>query len=481
MNLYDARRPDVRAASVRLLFRQLPVALAANVVNATLVALVLARVEPTGRILLWWMAMLAVVSARMVLWWNWKRRGPSPHERLELWERRMFFGALTTGSLWGIGAFLLFPEEEFYQIFLAFVVGGMAAGAAVSLSYSLSSYFAFLLTSVLPLAARFMLAGTAAHTAMGAMALIFILVLSLFARNQHAVLTGALATQVEKSLLADELAELLQHLEQRVQERTNELRVANEKLVAEIAERQRAEEAERQARAEAERANIAKSTFLAAASHDLRQPVQSLRLYLDALNMDLTTETQRTIAKQMSMVLDNTLHLLDTLLDLSALETGKIQPAVQPCKLQDLIAPIADEFHMVARQKGLLLRVRSCSGEVVPTDPVLFSRMLRNLVINAIRHTPTGKILIACRRRRDHVQVEVWDTGTGVPEEKLKAIFNAFYRLDTRPQVLGKGMGLGLWIVTRTAKLLQHEIEVKSRPGHGSVFAIKMYRQITLS
>lgn len=481
MILYDERRPDVRAASVQLLFRQLPVALAANAINSTLVALVLARVEPTGQILFWWMAMLVVVSARTVLWWSWKRRGPSPPEQLEPWERWMFFGALAAGTLWGISAFLLFPEQEFYQIFLAFVIGGMAAGAAISLSYSLPTFFAFLLPSVLPLAARFLIAGTATHVAMGAMALLFTLALALFARNQHAVLTGALAVQIEKSLLADELAELLQNLEQRVEERTNELRVANEKLIAEIAERQRAEEAERQARAEAERANIAKSTFLAAASHDLRQPIQSLRFYLDALNMDLTTENQRTIAAQMSMILDNTLHLLDTLLDLSALETGKIQPAVRPCKLQDLIDPIVDEFRLVARQKGLQLRVRPCAAEVVPTDPVLFSRMLRNLVINAIRHTPTGKVLIACRRRQDHIRVEVWDTGTGVPEEKLKAIFNAFYRLDTRPQILGKGMGLGLWIVTRTAKLLRHEVEVKSRPGHGSMFAIKMYRQITSS
>jgi two-component system, sensor histidine kinase len=463
----------VRAESMRLLLKQIPAALAVNVTNATLMALVLARVQSFLPLALW-VAMLAVVSARLLLWWRLSHRDPPLPERLELWEKRALLGSIVSGTLWGAGAFLLFPEHDFYQVFVAFVLGGMAAGAAAGLSYSLPIYFGFLLPSVIPLAARFFLEGTPGHTVMGAMVLIFALALSLFARNQHAALTTALTLQFDKGRLAAELTDLLQNLEQRVQERTNELRLANAQMGVEIAERQRAEEAERQARSEAEQANAAKSVFLAAASHDLRQPFQGLRLYLDVLNRELTTEKQRDVAKRISATLDAGQALLDTLMDLSALETGKIEPAIQEFRPQDLIDHVAEEFRITAQQKGLLLRVHACPTEPVTTDPVLFSRVLRNLITNALRHTTKGKVLIACRKRKDHVRVEVWDTGAGIPEDRLKDIFEAFYQINRREQVLGKGLGLGLWIVARMAQLLHYRIEVKSRLGRGSVFSINI-------
>lgn len=479
--IHAGQPADIRAESMRLLLKQIPVALAVNMVNSTLMALVLSRVQPVHYLAWWWVAMLAVVSARLLLWWRLSHQEPPSTKRLEFWEKRALFGSIVSGTLWGAGTFLLFPEDEMYQVFVAFVVGGMAAGAAASLSYSLPTYFGFLLPSVIPLAARFFLEGTPDHAVMGMMVLIFALALSFFARNQHAVLTTALALQFDKSRLAAELTDLLLNLEQRVQERTNELRLANEKLTAEIAERKRAEEAERLARSEAEQANTAKSVFLAAASHDLRQPFQGLRLYLDVLNRELTTEKQRDTAKHISATLDSAWDLLDTLMDLSAIETGKVKPAVEECSPQDLIEHIAEEFRIVAQKKGLSLRVHACPTASVTTDPVLFSRMLRNLVTNAVRHTAKGKILITCRPRKDHIRVEVWDTGPGIPENRLKDIFEAFYQLNTQQQMLGKGLGLGLWIVARTAQLLQHGIEVKSRLGKGSVFSIKIPRRFAPS
>lgn len=329
---------------------------------------------------------------------------------------------------------------------------------------------------MLPLAARFFLEGSLAYIVMGGMVLIYAVALSLFAGNQHAVLTSALALKLDKSRLAGELANLLQNLEQRVQERTHELRVANERLTKEIAERQRAEGAERHARALAEEANAAKSIFLAAASHDLRQPFQGLRLYLEVLKRELTTEKQRDVGRHLSTILDGAQELLDTLMNLSALETGMVEPHIQCCDLQALIDPIARESRIVAQRKGLELRVHPCSGIDAMTDAVLFSRVLRNLVTNAIRHTGTGGILIGCRPRRDHVRIEVWDTGPGILEDKLAEVFGAFYQVRNRQQLLGKGLGLGLWIVARTAQLLQHEIGVRSRVGRGSVFWITVLR-----
>lgn len=467
------QRAEVRAESMRLLLRQVPIALLANLANATLVALVLTSVQPSPYLAWWWAASLALVSGRLFAWWRTFRRQPPSLPSLESWERQAFIGAALSGTLWGAGAFVLFPEQAFYQIFLAFVVGGMAAGAAVSLAYSLRTYFGFVLPSVLLLAARFVLEGSPAHLAMAGMVLVYALALTLFARNQHAVLTRALALQIEKSRLAGELRELLQNVEQRVQERTEELHAANRRLSREITERERAEKAERRARGMAERANAAKSVFLAAASHDLRQPFQSLRLHLELLNRMLQADKERALAARMATTLDSTRELLDTLMDLSALETGRVKPALQRFQLKQLLGNIAGESAVLAERKGLRLRLHPCREETfVLTDPVLLTRMVRNLVSNAVRHTQKGEILVACRPRSDHVRVEVWDTGPGIDEARAQQIFEAFYSRDADEQ----GLGLGLWIVARTARLLDHEVEVKSRIAKGSVFSIRMAR-----
>lgn len=467
---------DVYAESMRLLLKQIPVVLIVNIANATLVAVILSHAQPHDLLVYWWLALVTLSSVRLFFWWRLSQREPLTAERLRLWQKRTLSGSIVSGTLWGAGAFVLFPEQTLYQVFFAFVVGGMAAGAAASLSYSLPIYYGYLLPSVLPLAARFFIEGSPVYIVMGGMVLIFAVALSLFAGNQHAVLTSALALKLDKSRLAGELAGLLHNLEQRVQERTRELRVANEKLKNEIAERQRAEEAERRARALAEEANAAKSIFLAAASHDLRQPFQGLGLYLEVLKRELTTDRQRDVARHLSTILDGAQDLLDTLMTLSALETGMVEPDIQDCGLQALIDPIARESRIVAQRKGLELRVHPRPDIHASTDPVLFSRMLRNLVTNAIRHTGAGGILIGCRRRRDHVRVEVWDTGPGIPEDKLSEVFGAFYQMPGRETMLGRGLGLGLWIVARTAQLLRHDIGVRSRVGRGSVFWITVPR-----
>lgn len=470
------REAALRAESTRLLLKQIPVALTVSIANATLLALVLSRLQPRDLFVYWWLLLVALSSVRLYGWWRLSRREPPAADRLDVWRRRTISGSAVSGALWGMGAFIFFPEDPLHQVFVAFVVGGMAAGAAAGLAWSLPVYYGYMLPSLLPLTGRFFLEGTFVHAIMGGMLLIFALALSLFANNQHAVLYSALTLQQDRTRLAEELKTLLQHLEQRVQARTQELRLANEKLHTEIAERERAEAAERRARAEAEEANAAKSVFLAAASHDLRQPFQGLRLYLEVLKRELTTDRQRDLTRQLTSILDSAQELLDTLMNLSALETGIVQPSVQECALQDLIEPIGRECRMAAQKKGLQLRTHACPGVAVTTDPVLFSRMLRNLVTNAIRHTATGEILIGCRMRKDHIRVEVWDTGLGIPEDKLADVFGAFYRLKARQHVLDKGLGLGLWIVARTAQLLRHEVGVRSRVGRGSVFWITVPR-----
>jgi len=259
-------------------------------------------------------------------------------------------------------------------------------------------------------------------------------------------------------------------LEGRVSERTAELTRLTQRLMHEIAERREAEAALSLAKAEAEQANLGKTRFLAAASHDLHQPLSAARLFAGALGDEVGEGRPRELVQRLEAALDTVSELLDTLLDISKLDAGawKTQPGSFP--VAPLLARLADEYGPQAEACGIELRtVRS--GAVVHTDRPLFERVLRNLISNAIRYTASGRVLVGCRRRAGAIRVEVWDTGIGIPEGELARLFEEFRQLGNNPRRGDKGVGLGLAIVDRIARLLDVRIEVRSRLGHGSCFA----------
>jgi len=242
--------------------------------------------------------------------------------------------------------------------------------------------------------------------------------------------------------------------------------------VRDISQRKQAEDALRRAHAETERASRAKSRFLAAASHDLRQPLQAINLLVAALRSTATDPDSAEIVRSIEDSLQATNELLDALLDVSRLEAGALQPRPRPVYVGDLLDRLAPEFAAAAREKGIELRVVASSA-AIRSDPPLLDRILRNLVANAIRYTERGRVLIGCRRRADGVRIEVWDTGIGIPADKLEAIFEEFYQLGNPERDRTRGLGLGLAIVDRVAKLLGHAVEVRSQPGKGSMFAVR--------
>ncbi len=231
-----------------------------------------------------------------------------------------------------------------------------------------------------------------------------------------------------------------------------------------------------QARAEAERANAAKSRFLAAASHDLRQPMVGLRLFLELLAETRMNDEQRGYLDRATGSLAATENLLNALMDVSALESGKIRPQFRAVSLATLADSVAEACQAEALEKNVALRTRHCLRHgcegTVRTDPVLLERILRNLVVNAIRYAPGGQVLVACRCRGGAAMVEVWDTGVGIPEDKIERIFEDFYQIQHSRVGGGVGLGLGLSTVARMAKLLGYRIEVRSRVGRGSMFRI---------
>ncbi|MGJ4949998.1 NahK/ErcS family hybrid sensor histidine kinase/response regulator [Bradyrhizobium sp. HKCCYLS20291] len=249
------------------------------------------------------------------------------------------------------------------------------------------------------------------------------------------------------------------------------LRSANEDLERRVRERTEALE---RAKADAERANVGKTRFLAAASHDLLQPLNAARLFLSALDESLRVhpadDKQRTLTGSAITALRSTEHMLDTLLDISSYDSGAVRAELVDFPIADLLAQLSVEFAAMARERGLALRVVDCAG-VVRSDPNLLRRILQNLLSNALRYTPRGRILLGCRRSGGQLRIEVWDTGVGIAETDRSRIFEEFQRLSPGTD---KGLGLGLAIVDRISRLLGHTIDVRSRLGHGSCFAVTL-------
>lgn len=229
------------------------------------------------------------------------------------------------------------------------------------------------------------------------------------------------------------------------------------------------------ARAKAERVSQSKSRFLAAASHDMRQPLQAMRLFLDLLQARLQDQTLRMIADKVSEALDGGTGLLNALLDVSSLEAGLVRPQIREVAVQDLFAQLRADYDRVAAAKGLTLRTMSCRV-LVRSDPTLLARILGNFLANAIAHSERGSILLGCRRRGRKLWLEVWDTGPGIAPDQQEAIWEVFYQIGNPERDRRQGLGLGLPIVERMAQLLGHKVTMCSQPGKGSVFAVEVER-----
>jgi two-component system, sensor histidine kinase len=238
-----------------------------------------------------------------------------------------------------------------------------------------------------------------------------------------------------------------------------------------LAERRRIEEAVRHARDEADRANEAKSRFLSTASHDLRQPLQTLSLLNGTLRRLVRDGDAAHAFEQQEQAITTMSRLINALLDISRLESGAVRPEIRPFGLDALFAELATEFSEPAARKGLQLEVLVPADATV-SDPTLLGQILRNLLGNAVRYTAQGSIRLECRREGERLRIDVIDTGVGIPEDRLRDIFEEFYQVGVSPNTVREGHGLGLSIVKRAARLLDHEVRVTSKLGQGSIFSI---------
>jgi len=267
-------------------------------------------------------------------------------------------------------------------------------------------------------------------------------------------------TDVTQTVLAqEELAAANERLERRVQERTAELERLNQALA--------------RAKTEAEQANLSKTRFLAAAGHDILQPLNAARLYASSLTesaADAGPDERVALARNVDASLEAVEEILGALLDISRLDAGATRPEIVDFRVNDIFRQLEIEFAPTARAKGLALRFVASSLSV-RSDRRLMRRLLQNLVSNAVKYTLKGRVLVGCRRIEGAVRIEVWDTGLGIPVDKQRLIFGEFQRLEQGMRA-ARGLGLGLSIVERLGRVLGHVVTLRSKLGDGSAFAV---------
>ncbi len=242
---------------------------------------------------------------------------------------------------------------------------------------------------------------------------------------------------------------------------------------SDITERVMGERALRLAKVTAERASQSKSRFLAAASHDLRQPLQALTLYADILSTYVHASKGQKVIDNIRDNLSGMAGMLDLLLDISEFDSGTIKPNFAAVPINNLLRRLEQEFAIQARADGVIVKFVSCT-QAIETDAELLMRVLENFVANAIRYCDRGRVLVGCRRHDDNLMIQVWDTGVGIPQDEQEAIFEEYHQLDNPARDRRKGLGLGLAVAKRVADLLGRAITVRSTLGKGSMFGVSV-------
>lgn len=301
----------------------------------------------------------------------------------------------------------------------------------------------------------------------------------MIAAHYNQLLLGVDGLQRKVKAQQDQIRRHETEIEQQVQNRTTEIRALNERYLEQKFDARSLALKARQARWEADKANRDKTRFLAAASHDLRQPLHAMNLFLEALDREVSGERGRGIYIDLQKSLESMQSMFNSLLDISRLEAGVTEANRQPLSIQDIFDRMELLFRQSAEDKSLDLRILPTRLMVV-SDPQLLEQICHNLLSNAIKYTVTGAVLVGCRRQGSNVRLFVMDQGIGIRKSKRAQIFSEFVQLNNEERDRSKGIGLGLAIVKRACEILEHEIDLHSVYSKWTRFDIILPRALTL-
>ena len=380
----------------------------------------------------WVAAQVAYQVVRIVVLHTYWQRQPTI-ELAPRWGRYFAWQTFTNGCLWGLAGVIFFaPNAYELQTLVAVLLCGMAAGSIPVTAMLPWAFYGSASMILSPLILRNLLEGGRYHLIFGVMLAVFLIFVLNWGRSLNRLLTEAYARRFDNLALV-ELADA--------------------------------------ARQEAIQANVAKSKFLAAASHDLRQPLHALTLFVGALKEEQNSARTEHLADNIDASLTALNLLLNSLLDISKLDAGVVEPHIDDFHLQSVFDRVGAEFEPLASKKRLRLKVRQ-TGAIVRGDQILLERIVRNLLSNAIRYTEAGTVLLACRRRRGEWRIEIRDSGIGIAVDQQHKVFAEFYQIGNPERDRQKGLGLGLSIVARMSNLMGCPIDLRSEPGRGSTFSV---------
>jgi len=431
----DLRLEQIRNEQIRALYDNA----ALGVIGALTASLILAAILlyfhkiPDDRIYIWLLATIVSALWQLLICHRYNHIKP-PAAKWKKWARLYSTAAFAEGLRWGLGSVWLSlpPAPMDQQLWVVLVLSSASSASVASIGAYLPAFYALMFSSMLPYALWSATQRDAAHLALILLDIVFMAAVAVLAARSNGHLVEALNLRFENSDLAEDL------------KRQKEL---------------------------AERASLEKSYFLASASHDLRQPVHALGLFVGALQNQPMSETATDLIKQIENSISALDGLFHALLDIAQLDAGVVRHTPQVFAIQTLLERIYRDHVAAAADKGLKLHLKPCSM-FVRTDPILMERVLRNIVSNAVRYTTRGGIVIGCRRLAGFVRVEVWDTGAGIEPHQQIRIFEEFYQIENPERDRSQGLGLGLAIVRRVTALLDCPLTFASVFGRGSVFKV---------
>jgi signal transduction histidine kinase/CheY-like chemotaxis protein len=380
-------------------------------------------------ILLWSTAIGATLLARLVAW-AWYLRARPADETIEPWLKWFAVPQVCAVCLIASGPLFMLPDPSGRDVEVMFTLTFLTSCAALASSIKLSAYRPLIPLALVPMVLLHIAGTLPLAGAVPKLLAIGGVLAGLWGYRLSANVNGVIVRSLVLSMHNEKLA-----------------------LAAERAERD-------------------KTRFLAAASHDLRQPMHAISLMVGLLR-PRATGAEREVVERLERSIESLDALFDTILDLSKLDAGVVKPAIAEVPLRALFESIEMHFAPQAAAKQLALAVFPTRA-IAATDRAVLERLLRNLISNAIKYTPRGKVLIGCRRRGGRLRIGVWDTGIGIAPENLGRVFEEYFQASARPRDRSEGLGLGLSIVKRLARLLGSEVEVASTPGRGSCFSLEV-------
>lgn len=426
----------IRAEAINVLYRHSVLMQLLALLNFGFLVYLLWDVIPQAVLLAWLTLLVSLILSKALLSYRYFNR--PRHEKNDAhWGQIFAFCSLISGLLWGSAGIVLYPPDQIaYQAILFFLLTGMGAGAYVANTSYRPAFYAFFIPTLLPVIIRLFAEGDRLHITMASWGVAFFFAFLYFAWKNNEEQIEAIRLRLHNQILVDEL--VLKHNT-------------------------------------AEKANISKTKFLAAASHDLRQPLFALGLYTEMLETETDVRKTQEIAALIKQSFASLKGLLDSLLDISKLDAGVVKVEKQSFYLQEIFDRILLDYLPMAIEKNISFRIVPTSA-VVFSDPTLVERVLRNLVSNAINYTREGRVIVGRKRCGDHDEVRIYDTGIGIPQNELGNIFQEFHQLANPERDREKGIGLGLSIVQRLLALLNENISVNSESGRGTAICISLQR-----